>query len=46
MKGYKEGRRPVGNHRRRWLDAAERDAKRMLQCRTWKSSAQDRDTWK
>jgi hypothetical protein len=30
LKGYIEGRRPAANPSRRWLDAAERDAKRML----------------
>jgi hypothetical protein len=29
LKGYIEGRRPVGRSRGRWLDAVDRDAKRM-----------------
>jgi hypothetical protein len=43
LKGYVEGRRPVGRHRGRWLDAVGRDAKRMLKCRIWIRSAGDRD---
>ena len=32
LKGYIEGRRPVGRPRGRWIDAVEKDAKRMLKC--------------
>jgi len=40
--GYAEGTRPVGRPRGRWLDAVDRDAKRMLKCRKWRRSAEDR----
>jgi len=33
LKGYIEGRRPVGRSRGRWLDVVDRDAKRMLKCK-------------
>jgi hypothetical protein len=29
-------RRTVGRTRGRWLDAEDRDAKRMLKCRNWR----------
>jgi hypothetical protein len=43
LKGYVEGRRPVGRPRGRWLDAVGKDAERMLKCRNWRRSAEDRD---
>jgi len=46
LKGYLEGRRPVGKPRGRWWDAVDRDAKRMLKCRNWRRSARDTDSWK
>ena len=46
LEGYIEGRRPVGRPRGRWLDAVDRDAKRMLKCRNWRRSAEDRDAWR
>jgi len=36
MKGYTVGRKPVGRPRRRWLDAVDRDAKRILKFRNWR----------
>jgi hypothetical protein len=33
LKGYIEGRRPVGRPRGRWIDAVHRDTKMMLKCR-------------
>jgi hypothetical protein len=42
--GYIEGR-IAGRPRRRWLDAADLDVK-MLKCRNWRRSAEDRDAWK
>jgi len=41
-----EGRRQVGRPRRRRLDAADRDGTRMLKCRNWRKSAEDRQTWR
>jgi hypothetical protein len=38
-----EERRPVGRPRGKWLDDVDRDAKRMLECRNWRKSAEDRD---
>ena len=35
-KGYIERKRTVGRRRGRWLDAMDRDAKRMLKCRNWR----------
>jgi hypothetical protein len=46
MKGYIEGRKSVGRPRRRWLDELDRDAKRTLKCRKWRSSTEDRDAWR
>jgi hypothetical protein len=43
LKGYIEGTRPVGGPRGIWLDAVDRDAKRMLKCRNWRKLAKDRD---
>jgi hypothetical protein len=34
LKGYIEGRRPVGRPRGIWLDKMNRKAKEMLKCRT------------
>ena len=39
LKGYTEGRGPVGRLRRRWLDAVDRDVKWMLICGNWRRSA-------
>jgi hypothetical protein len=39
-------RRPVGRPRGRWLVAVGRDAKRMLKCRNWRRSAEDRNAWR
>jgi len=33
LKGHIEWKRPVRKTRRRWLDTADREAKRMLECR-------------
>ena len=46
LKGYIERRRPVGRPRGRWLDAMDRDTKRMLKCRNWSKSAEDRKAWR
>ena len=45
-KEYIEGRRPVGRSRGRWLDAVDRDAKRMLKCKDWRRLAEDTDAWR
>ena len=39
LKGYKEGRRPVGRPRGRWIDAVDKDAKNMLKCKNWRMLA-------
>jgi predicted Fe-S protein YdhL (DUF1289 family) len=41
--GYIEGR--IAGKPRIWLDAADLDVK-MLKCRNWRRSAEDRDAWK
>ena len=46
MQGNTEGRRPVGRPSGRWLDAVDRDAKRMLKWRNWRRLADDRDAWR
>ena len=46
LKGYIEARRLVGKPREIWLNAVGRDAKRMLQYRTWRRSAEERDAWR
>jgi hypothetical protein len=46
LQGYTEGKRPAGRPRGRWLDAVDRDAKRMLKWRSWRRLADDRDTWR
>jgi len=39
--------KPVGRPRRRWLDAMDRDAERILKCRNWKRPVVDgRDAWR
>jgi hypothetical protein len=45
LKGYMEGRRPVGRPRGKLLVAVEREAKRMFKCRNWKRLAEDREAW-
>ena len=46
LQGYTEGRKPAGTLRGRWLDAVDRDAKRMLKWRNWRRLADDRDAWR
>jgi hypothetical protein len=46
LKVYIGERRPVGRPRGKWLDDVDRDAKRMLECRNWRQSAEDRDAWR
>jgi hypothetical protein len=46
LKGYKEGRRPAGKPRGRWIHAVDRHAKRMLKCKNWEQSAEDRGVWR
>jgi hypothetical protein len=46
LKGYIEGRRPVGKPRGRWLGAADRDGKRVLKCRNGRQSVEERDDWR
>lgn len=46
LKEYREGRRPVGKPRGRWLDALDRDGKRALKCRNGRRLAEDRDAWR
>ena len=41
FEGYTEERRPVGRPRGRWINAVDRDARRMLACRNWRRSAGD-----
>jgi len=43
LRGYIDRRKPARRPRGRWLDAVDRDAKRMLKCRKWGRSAEDRD---
>jgi hypothetical protein len=45
LKGYIEGRRPVGRSRGRWSDVVDRDNKRMLKCKDWRS-AEDVHAWR
>jgi len=44
LQGNTEGRRSVGRSRGRWLDAMDRDDKRMLKLRNWRRLADDKDT--
>ena len=46
LKGYIEGRRPVGRPRGRWLDKVDREAEGLLKCRTRRKSAEGRDAWR
>jgi hypothetical protein len=39
LEGYIEEKRPVGRLRGRCLDAVDRDAKMVLNCRNWRRSA-------
>jgi hypothetical protein len=36
-------RRRVGKARKRWIDAVEEDAKKLMGVRNWKRTAQDRE---
>jgi hypothetical protein len=40
------GRRCVGKPRKRWIDAVEEDAKKLMGVRNWKGTAQDREEWR
>jgi len=40
------GRRTAGRSRRRWLDAVDRDGKRVLKGRNWRRWAEDWDDWR
>ena len=46
LKGYIDGRRPVGRPRGRRIDAIENDAKSLLKCKIWRRLAGDRDAWR
>jgi hypothetical protein len=46
MKGYTKGGKPAGRPRGGWLNAVDRDARRMLKCRNWRWSAEDKDSWR
>jgi hypothetical protein len=39
-------RRAVGKPRGRWIDAVDRDAKRMFKCKNRGRSAEDRGAWR
>ena len=44
LKGYTEGRRPVGRARGRWIDAIDKDATSTLKCTNCRRSAEDKET--
>jgi hypothetical protein len=46
LKGYLEGRRPVGKPRGKWLDAVGREVNMMFKYRDWKRLAEDREAWR
>jgi hypothetical protein len=46
LKGYREGRRPVGRPRGRWTEAVDKDVESFLKCKNWRWSAQDREAWR
>jgi hypothetical protein len=46
MKGYSEGRRPAERPSRRWSEAVNTDAKRILKCRNRRRSAEDGNAWR
>ena len=39
LKGYIKGRRLLGRPRGRWMNAMDRDTKRMLKCKKWRRLA-------
>jgi hypothetical protein len=46
LKGDREGRRPTGRPRGRWLDALGGESKNTLKFRNWRRlAAEDRDVW-
>ena len=45
LHGNTEGK-SIGRPRGRWLDAVDRDTKRMLKWRNWKRLTDDRDAWR
>jgi hypothetical protein len=44
LKGYTEGRRPVGRPRGRWIDAIDKDAMSTLKYKNCSRSAEDKET--
>ena len=46
LKGYIEGRRPVGRPRRRWIHVVDKDANSMLECKDWRRSPEHRNNWR
>jgi hypothetical protein len=39
LKGFVEGKRPIGRPRGRWIAAVEKDAENLLKCKNWRKSA-------
>jgi hypothetical protein len=45
--GKPEGKRPLGNPRRRWVDNIKNDLRKIgWDCMNWIELAQDRDQWR
>jgi hypothetical protein len=46
MAGQIFGKRPVGNPKKKWMDAVKEDSYQILNWRNWEVKAQDRDEWR
>jgi hypothetical protein len=46
MAGQMFGKRPVGKHKKRWMDAVKEDSYQILNWRNWEVKVQDRDEWR
>jgi hypothetical protein len=45
-KAFQEERRTHGRPRGRWKDVVDEDATRILKCKNWRRSVEDRDFWR
>jgi hypothetical protein len=46
MAGQMFGKRPVGKHKKRWMNTVKEDSYQILKWRNLEVKAQDRDEWR
>jgi hypothetical protein len=46
MAGQMFGKRPVGKHKKRWMNAVKEGSYQILKWRNWEVKAQDKDEWR